>query len=118
MAERIDCAHCNKAGTCSNGLNGDACIVCSGKYVRRKGNAGASLKGVVCSVCKGRGTDEPFSLKLQNRFLPFFAVGFLFLLLGFVIAAYFWSTGYKDVVAFAGPVIGSIVAFYFGAKNK
>ena len=118
MADRIDCAHCKTSGTCSNGADGNACVLCARQALGKTYSSATSLKGLVCSVCEGRGTAETFSLKLQNRFLPFFAVGFLFLLLLFIAVAYFWTANYKDVVAFAGPLVGTIIAFYFSGKGK
>lgn len=118
MTERVDCAHCGKTGTCANGVDGCACDVCARSAFGKSYAEASSLKGLVCSVCEGRGFAENFSLKLQNRFLPFFAVGFLFLLLIFIMTSYFFSKNYKDVVAFAGPLVGTIIAFYFSAKNK
>jgi hypothetical protein len=71
-----------------------------------------------CFVCGGRGTVEPFSLKLQNRFLPFFAMGFVFLLLALVACAYFWgSASFDKIIGFAGTLIGSITGYYFGGKH-
>jgi hypothetical protein len=69
-------------------------------------------------VCDGRGSVEPFSLKLQNRFLPFFAMGFVFLLLVFLAGALFKDMEHFDkIIGFAGTLIGSITGYYFGGKH-
>jgi hypothetical protein len=117
MAERIVCAHCKTTGVCSNGENGAACAVCA--------NTGGKFhdyskfpKGLVCSVCDGRGGVEPFSLKLQNRFLPYFAMGFVSILLLFLIyALHLGIPQFDKVVGFAGTLIGSITGYYFGGKH-
>ena len=111
---RFDCAHCKATGTCSNGLDSMACTHCNRKYAK----AGGSSKGLVCSVCDGRGSVEPFTLKLQNRFVPLFSAVFVLLLLLIIAIAYF--TDRKDldkILGFAGTLIGSITGYYFGGKN-
>jgi hypothetical protein len=66
----------------------------------------------------GRGSVEPFSLKLQNRFLPFFAMGFVFLLLVFLaVALYLGTANFDKIIGFAGTLIGSITGYYFGGKH-
>jgi hypothetical protein len=116
MVERLECAHCKKTGTCTNGENGVACAYCFG--FNRKPATADRLKGIRCRVCDGIGTTEPFSLKLQNTFLPFFAMGFVFLLLGVIAFAYFFKTpNFEAILGFASTLIGSITAYYFGSKG-
>lgn len=75
-------------------------------------------KGLVCSVCKGAGSVDPFSLKLQNRFLPFFAMGFVVLLLIFLAVSLFvGQANFEKIIGFAGTLIGSITGYYFGGKH-
>ena len=73
--------------------------------------------GLPCLICEGRGSVEPFSLKLHNRFLPFFAMGFVTLLLILVgLVVFFADKSFEKVIGFAGTLIGSITAYYFGGK--
>jgi hypothetical protein len=118
MIERISCLHCEKTGTCRNGVDGVSCATCSRKG-SRYGDHSDAPKGLVCSVCEGRGSVEPFTLKLQNRFLPFFAMGFVVLLLAFIAIAYFSNNGkgFETILGFAGTLIGSITGYYFGGKQ-
>ena len=117
MTERIPCAHCQTLGTCKNGAGGSACAICA--------KAGSKFRdysqlptGLVCSVCGGGGSVEPFSLKLQNRFLPFFAMGFVLLLLIFLgICLFYANASFDKVIGFAGTLIGSITGYYFGGKQ-
>jgi hypothetical protein len=108
--ERIPCKHCNETGTCSTGVNGTACAVCAKRYPE-------AAMGLPCCICEGRGSVEPFSLKLYNRFLPFFAMGFVAILL-IIVCVSVWSSGHKfdKVIGFAGTLIGSITGYYFGGK--
>lgn len=117
MTERIACPHCKTSGTCSSGAEGDSCAVCSRTGFRLR-DYSAAPKGLPCSVCGGRGSVEPFSLKLQNRFLPFFAMGFVFLLLLFLaVALYSGTASFEKIIGFAGTLIGSITGYYFGGKH-
>lgn len=112
MNERLGCAHCEETGTCHKGTNGDSCAVCSKNYLDKP-------TGLVCSVCGGRGTVEPHSLKLQNRFLPYFSMGFMVVLLAFLaLAMYADEDKYFDkVLGFVSAMVGSITAYYFGGKT-
>jgi hypothetical protein len=117
MAERIPCAHCKSTGTCTNGTNGEACAVCAKKGRSFRDYSGSPM-GLVCSVCSGEGSNEPFSLKIQNRFLPIFAMTFVLLLLIFLGITLFWAnSSFDKVIAFAGTLIGSITGYYFGGKQ-
>jgi hypothetical protein len=73
--------------------------------------------GLPCSICEGRGSVEPLSLMLHNSFLPFFAMGFVTLLLIFLgLVCFFRPDSFDKVIGFAATLIGSITAYYFGAK--
>jgi hypothetical protein len=113
--ERIFCKHCNGTGTCSTGLNGVACAVCAKRGSKFRDYSEVAM-GLPCLICEGRGSIEPFSLKLHNRFLPFFAMGFVTLLLFLVGYAVFADKSFDKVIGFAGTLIGSITGYYFGIK--
>jgi len=114
--ERIPCAHCNRTGTCSNGPDGDSCAICAKRGSKFRDYSDAP-KGLPCSICEGKGSVEPFSLKLHNRFLPFFAMGFVTLLLIFVaLVCFLHPESFVNVIGFAATLIGSITTYYFGGK--
>lgn len=105
MTARIACAHCKSQRIC---LNGVSCAICAGSGSKWRDNT-KSPKGLVCSVCSGAGSVEPFSLKLQNRFLPYFAMAFVFVLLAVVAGVLFWKReNVEKVIGFAGTLIGSV----------
>jgi len=74
--------------------------------------------GLICSVCEGRGTVEPHSVKLTNRFLPYFSMVFVLVLLGFLAWVIYRDDNYyfQGVLGFVSTMIGSITAYYFGGK--
>lgn len=114
--ERVPCAHCGNTGTCSTGANGAACAFCANRGSKFRDDSIAAM-GLPCLICEGRGSVEPFSLKLHNRFLPFFAMIFVMFLLLFVAGVCFFADEMFDkVIGFAGTLIGSITAYYFGGK--
>lgn len=110
----IPCAHCRSTGTCSTGENGRTCVRCAGRY---KSADGLPPMGLFCRVCEGRGVLENHTLKLQNRFVPYFAGFVVLVLIAFLVCAYFIPTARKDgltvVLGFVGPIIGTITGFYF-----
>jgi hypothetical protein len=116
MTPRLSCAHCETTGTCRNGHEGRACAICAKKLAGLDVN---STVGLICSVCGGRGVLETHSLKLQNRFVPWFAAALVFALILLLSIAYFHSpvTNGKDnfgvLIGFAGPIIGAITGYYF-----
>jgi uncharacterized iron-regulated membrane protein len=74
--------------------------------------------GLICSVCEGRGTVEPHSVKLNNRFLPYFSMFFVLLLLVFLAIVIFWGNKeyFQGVLGFVSAMTGSITAYYFGGR--
>jgi len=74
--------------------------------------------GLICSVCEGRGTVEPHSVKLTNRFLPYFSMVFVLILLGFLAWVIYRDDKdyFQGVLGFVSTMIGSITAYYFGGK--
>lgn len=72
----------------------------------------------VCSVCGGVGTAEPKTLKFLNNFLPYFAAGFVLLLLLTLLTLAFCDGPYfHEFLTFAGTAIGSVTGYYFGGTK-
>jgi hypothetical protein len=72
----------------------------------------------VCSVCGGVGTAEPKTLRFLNSFLPYFAAGFVtLLLLSLLILAFRDGSYFHDFLTFAGTAIGSVTGYYFGGTK-
>lgn len=118
MVPREVCKHCGTSGTCTNGSGGDSCAVCAKPGMFR--DYSGTPKGLICSVCHGRGSVEPFSLQLQNRFVPFFAGALVTALFGVVVVTLFVEGGqhFDKVIGFAGTMIGTITGYYFGGKRS
>jgi len=113
-AQRLECAHCEKTGTCRSGTDGSSCAVCI-KWAKLPAQA---VTGVVCSVCGGVGAAEPKTLKFLNRFLPIFAAGFVaILLLSLLVLALSAKNEFHEFLTFAGTAIGSVTGYYFGGTK-
>jgi hypothetical protein len=114
--ERIPCAHCKSTGTCS-AADGSACAFCSARGSLHWQDFSKTPKGLPCGICEGKGSVEPLSLKIHNRFLPVFAMCFVSALLVLIAGVLIWSpSSFEKVIGFAGTLIGSITAYYFGGK--
>ncbi|NHN78582.1 molecular chaperone DnaJ [Azotobacter chroococcum] len=109
------CAHCGGTGTCKNGSDNSSCAVCQ----KEQEVKGKGLIGLPCSVCGGIGQAEPRTERLNKRMpaLLGFVVIFL-LLLGVFSAAVFKSPYFSEVLAFSGPLIGTVLGFYYSARGK
>ena len=113
-AQRLECAHCEKTGTCRSGTDGSSCGVC----IKSAKLPAQAATGLVCSVCGGIGMAEPKTLKFLNRFLPMFAAGFVgVLLLWLLILAVAGHQSFHDFLTFAGTAIGSVTGYYFGGTK-
>ena|SRR5271157_333335 len=134
-AQRLDCAHCETKGTCASGTEKSSCAVC---IQRAKLNAPPSRwwlwwhlsapaksptaekppTGLPCSVCGGVGKAEPKTLRFLNLFLPFFAAGFVALLLiWLLVLALVKSDSFQSFLTFAGTATGSVTGYYFGGTK-
>lgn len=113
------CLHCSETGTCTSGLDGTACGYCqeafrirTGLWRRRK-----NLHGLVCGVCGGLGLAESQTEKINKRMRSLSAL----LLMGSLLAVILFSVIYESpyfsqILAFAGPLLGGIVAYYFTSQ--
>lgn len=116
IVQRLDCAHCEKTGTCRSGPDGASCAVC----VRSARISQQSAIGLVCSICRGIGTAEPDTLKLLNMFVPIFAAAFVGLLL-LLIAFFAWLRDgqfFQPFLTFAATAVGSVTGYYFGGSKQ
>ena len=111
-----ECKHCRQSGTCTNGLDGESCAVCARRRLFR--DYSAKPQGLVCSVCHGRGLVEPFSLQLQNRFVPCFAGALVTALFVVLVVTLKDVNQFDKVIGFAGTMIGTIVGYYFGGRRS
>ena len=92
-----------------------SCAVC----IKRAGLPPEQVAmGLVCSVCGGVGKAEPKTLRFLNLFLPFFAAGFVgLLLIWLMVLALRASPNFHDFLTFAGTAIGSVTGYYFGGTK-
>ena len=117
-AQRLDCAHCEKTGTCQS-KDGGSCAKCI--KMARLSAPGETEKGLICSVCGGVGTAEPKTLRFLNMFLPIFSAVFVGLLLIWMLVLAVWvqdKSIFHDFVVFAGTAIGSVTGYYFGGTKR
>ncbi|MBC3489168.1 molecular chaperone DnaJ [Pseudomonas kermanshahensis] len=109
------CAHCECTGTCRKGENGGSC----GSCVKLNDLKGIGHFGLPCGVCHGIGHAEPRTERLNKRIAPILAlVTVYFLLIGVFAAALTQSSYFSEILAFAAPLIGVILAFYFTARSS
>jgi hypothetical protein len=114
--ERIKCAHCKAEGTCTNAGEGLSCAIC---IKRNNLELSKTYKGLACSVCRGRGTVEPLTYKIINRFLPMLAMAFVFP--AFALIFYFgWARPehFNNVMIFSSTLISGITGYYFGGAKS
>ncbi|HYO63546.1 MAG TPA: hypothetical protein VER08_07815 [Pyrinomonadaceae bacterium] len=115
--ERILCAHCRGQGACYRGDRESSCPSCVKAHEFTQTADGQLLCGLVCSVCKGRGSVEPTSLKIQNRFIPFVTLAFLLAAI-YLIYHFEQSTHFDKVLVLASTIIGGITGYYFGGEKR
>ncbi|HEJ1327452.1 molecular chaperone DnaJ [Pseudomonas aeruginosa] len=109
------CAHCSGVGTCRNGINHLSCAVCIKEHELK----GKEFDGLPCGVCGGIGQAEPRTERINKRMpaLLGFMVVFL-LMLGVFVSAATKSQYFNQVLAFAAPLIGTVLGFYYSSRNK
>jgi len=110
------CKHCNETGTCTSGKDGTSCLVCVKAH---KFNSKKEHFGLVCGTCSGTGQVEPKTERLNRRARPILSILIVYLLLVFILIFGLSENQYfNEFLVFAGTIIGSVTAFYFGnAKN-
>jgi hypothetical protein len=80
---------------------------------------GAELIGLPCAICGGLGQAEPKTERINKR-LPAmlgFAVVFILLLLVF-LAGLSNSNHFGELLAFCGPIIGTVLGFYYSTRRS
>jgi len=103
-----------RTGTCSVGSGGIACAACI-KINEVKGN---DFVGLPCGICGGIDLAEPSTERINKRvpaLLGFLVVFFLIMFV--VVSAILKSEYFNAVLAFAGPLIGLILGYYFSSRD-
>lgn len=109
-----ECAHCERTGTCSQATNGASCALC----VKVNELKGSGHVGLPCGICNGLGRAEPRTERINKRMQPIMALMTVYLLLfGVFVSALVQSKYFNEMLAFAAPLIGVVLAFYFTARN-
>ncbi|QNV69349.1 molecular chaperone DnaJ (plasmid) [Pseudomonas sp. CFA] len=108
------CSHCDRTGTCNRAVEGASCAACV--------NA-SELKGIhvglPCGTCGGIGHAEPLTERYNKRLPLFMGLAVVFsLLLGVFWGAVTESRYFTELLAFSGPLIGVVLAYYFSARNS
>jgi len=120
MMDLVDCQHCKKTGTCTNGPDGQSCARCIAFFTGRHEYSADSGKpiGLVCSVCWGKGLAELSSSKWNYRYPALLAI--VFVLLAFLLLFVFGLLQYQHfdkLLVFVSTLIGSITGYYFGGER-
>ena len=134
MSENIvlyHCNHCSGSGTCSNGANGNSCVVC----VKRRQGMGEiprywgfqrkryleSFTGLACGCCGGIGKAEIMTARINGRITSVLGIimPFFLILLTFLSSAS-GNTRLFDVFStLACSVTGTVIGYYFSScKNS
>ncbi|SMY18474.1 molecular chaperone DnaJ [Photobacterium aquimaris] len=113
-----ECKHCTGTGTCTTGHNQHSCRTCIQRadlpFWRRQNQS-----GLVCGVCGGLGMAEPTTDRMNKRIAPLLAIYLSSFLIGLLTYALITKNQYfSEILAFSGPIIGSVVGYYFSSKNK
>ncbi|OMH28075.1 molecular chaperone DnaJ [Motiliproteus sp. MSK22-1] len=109
------CAHCEGKGTCKNGGDGSSCTAC----VKRNDLKGKEYSGLLCGACGGLGMAEPYTERINKRTKPILAVVIVFVMLFMIIGlALSKNPHFPEVLAFAGTLIGGVVAYYFSSNSS
>ena len=114
-ANLYPCAHCEGSGTCRNGEQQQSCAVC----IKQSELKGKNFAGLPCTICGGISQAEPKTERLNKR-LPALAGFFVVftLLAGVLIFGISQSRYFSEVLAFAGPLIGSTLAYYYSTQRN
>jgi hypothetical protein len=109
------CAHCDQSGTCKNGKDGTSCSAC----IKKNELKNKKHSGLLCGACGGIGLAEPMTERMNKRTKPILAMSIVFLMLLLVsVLALFKFENLKDVLGFAGLLIGSITGYYFSSNRE
>ena len=108
------CAHCERTGTCTNAANGASCAACV-KFSELKGSAHV---GLPCGTCNGLGQAESKTDRLNKRIQPVLGLIVVSILLfGVFLSAIFQTRFFSEILAFSGPLVGLVLAFYFTGRS-
>lgn len=109
------CAHCERTGTCSRAANGASCAAC----VKNSAIKGSGHVGLPCGICGGLGHAEAKTERINKRVQPLLAVVTLYLLMAAIFASAATKSPYfSEILAFASPLIGVVLAFYFTTRSS
>lgn len=109
------CAHCSGTGTCNSGASGGSCAACTKAHELR----GKDIVGLPCGVCGGIGQAEPRTERINKRMPALLGFSVVFLLVvGVFASAILKSEHFNAILAFAGPLIGTVLGFYYSSRNK
>ena len=109
------CAHCQESGTCRNGEKNQSCNLC----IKRNELKGKEHSGLACGICGGLGQAEPVTERINKRVTPILSIFIILPLLMMVFAAMVLKSEYfTEILAFASAIIGTVVGYYFSARNK
>ncbi len=108
------CAHCGGGGTCRNGEQQQSCAVC----IKENELKGKSFAGLPCAVCGGIGQAEPKTERINKRLPALVGLLVIFtLLLSVLLCGILQSRYFSEVLAFSGPLIGSVLAYYYSSQR-
>lgn len=83
---------------------------------------GSAHVGLPCGICGGLGHAEVMTDRMQNRVIPvmqvYLGIGTIIVLLaGIGLSAAFKSPYFNEILAFASPLIGVVLAFFFSVSR-
>jgi succinate dehydrogenase/fumarate reductase cytochrome b subunit len=80
---------------------------------------GSGHVGLPCGICGGLGHAEPKTERINKRMQPILAIVTLyFLMAAILVSATVKSPYFSEILAFASPLIGVVLAFYFSARSS
>lgn len=113
-ANLYPCAHCGRTGTCTTAANGASCAYC----VKAHELEGDGHVGLPCGTCGGLGHAEPGTEKINKRVQPLLGLLVVYvLLIGVFVSAILQSKYFSEILAFSGPLVGVVLAFYFTSRS-
>lgn len=118
-ANLYPCAHCLCTGTCKTALNETSCAACVRYHKENFKIKGDVHTGLPCGICGGLGHAEPGTERITKRWPVLLSLSIIWPLFGgLFLAGFFRSEFFTPLLAFAGPVIGAIVSFYFNLRSR
>ncbi|WP_199918391.1 hypothetical protein [Pseudomonas veronii] len=87
--------------------------------MKNNGLKGSGHVGLPCGICGGLGLAEPKTERINKRMQPILAIATLYFLMAAVLlSATVKSPYFTEILAFASPLIGVVLAFYFTARSN